>query len=129
MNTTIIDSWTGWVTTDNYDPPRERVLVKADVYAPEGWRPEPVVALEVSQLKDGHRAVYLIDDGSTVRPHYVGGWAASGEASEITTQRDVVWLYPFPVNPDGRTRPDGRVFDYSTWALGPKRCYHVKVVR
>lgn len=130
MSTTVIQRWTGFVHADNYDPPREGYTVTAEVYAPESWRPEPVIGLDVTDVKDAHRAVYLIDDGDTVRPHYVGGWAAASKDSEITTQRDVVWLYPFPTNPDGRKRPDnGRVVDYSTWALGPRRCYHVKVQR
>ena len=62
-----------------------------------------------------------IDDGSAVVPHYVGGW------NKKFTR---VFLYPFPVNPDGRRRHDnGRVIDYSTWAIGPRRSYHVKVQR
>lgn len=127
MSTTVIQRWTGFVHADNYDPPREGYTVSGEVYAPEAWRPEQVVGLDVTGMKDPHRAVYLLDDGSTVRPHYVGGWASASPESDITKQTDIVWLYPFPTNPDGATRPDGRVIDYSTWALGPRRCYHVKI--
>jgi len=101
---------------DNYDPPRETRALSATVYAATDVHPE-TVALDASSLRDSTRAVYLLDDGATVRPHYVAGWDKAG----------MLWLQPFPLSQG--TRPDnGRPVDMSSWAIGPRRCYHVKIV-
>lgn len=78
-----------------------------------GWQKE----------RDATRALYLIDDGRTVRPY----WAA-GHSQE----RDRIFLHPMPTNyrPDGdrRVRPDnGRAVDFGDWLLGPRRAYHLKI--
>lgn len=74
-----------------------------------------------AEVRDAHRAVYVLDDGRHAVPHYVTGW---GE------RRGEVYLEPFPTNPDGADRradrPDEPV-DYSGWALGPTRAYHLKI--
>lgn len=119
--TPIVDVWIGSIAADNHEPTRNFYSITAEVYAlmPDtSW--QCVVITTTDEIKDFHRATYLIDDGEVVVPHYVGGW------NKKFTR---VFLYPFPVNPDGRTRDNGRVNDYSTWALGPRRSYHVKVQR
>jgi hypothetical protein len=66
-------------------------------------------------------AVFLIDDGRTVVPHYVTGWSPA-------SQSGLIFLHPFPTNPDGRTRSDnGRVIDYDDWFVSARRCYHLRV--
>ena len=125
-NQPIIDVWTGNIPADNYQPfPRNHYVVTGTVHGadPEGsdsGRPETVVLTSTDDIKDATDAVYLLDDGLTVRAHYVAGWSKDGAR---------IYFAPFPTNPDGRTRDDGRVIDYLTWALGPRRCYHVKVQR
>lgn len=83
------------------------------VYRLVGWQDE----------RDAVRAVYLIDDGRSVRPYYVAGHSQ---------QRDRIFLHPFPVNyaPDGtrKMRADnGRPVDFGNWMLGPRRAYHLKL--
>ena len=51
---------------------------------------------------EGYRALYLMDDGRTVRPYYVAGW--SGATGWIT-------LHPMPTD----------------WMLGPRTAYHLKI--
>lgn len=71
-------------------------------------------------VRDAGESIFIVDDGITVVPHYVAGWS---------DKRGELILYPFPTNPDGQTRADrpGGVIDYSMWALGPTRCYHLKI--
>jgi hypothetical protein len=125
----IIDVWTGTIRADNYEPvPRDHYWVTGTVHKADldTGRPETVVITTTNTIKDMHRAVYLLDDGTSVRPHYVAGWASASSRSEITTQADRVYLHPFPLS--GGTRPDsGQPIDMSGWALGPRRCYHVKI--
>lgn len=87
--------------------------------------------------------IFIIDDGKTALPYYSGGHQPGMLRTDIdlslkqTHQDRTAWerlpfeiLTPFPVNPDGRMRPDGRgVIDYSDWLLGPKKCYHLKIQR
>lgn len=109
---------------DNYEPvPRRlghslleewRETDGTIVYRLIGWGEET----------DATRALYLIDDGRTVRPYFVASWT-NGDTSRIL-------LHPFPVNvkPDGtpRLRSDnGQPVDYGTWMLGPRRAYHLKI--
>ena len=118
----IVDVWIGSIAADNHEPTRNFYSITAEVYAPmPDTSGQCVVITTTDEIKDFHRATCLIDDGEAVVPHYVGGW------NKKFTR---VFLYPFPVNPDGRRRHDnGRVNDYSTWALGPRRSYQVKVQR
>lgn len=84
------------------------------VYRLVGWKDE----------RDAVKALYLIDDGRSVRPYYVAGWSQD---------RDRITLHSFPTDyrPDGsrRMRADDerRSVDYSGWMLGPRRAYHLKV--
>lgn len=67
--------------------------------------------------KDG-RAVFLLDDGTSVQPAYTAGW---------TKDYTSVFVQPFPVN-DGSIRPDnGREVDFTHWHLSPRRAFHLKV--
>jgi hypothetical protein len=110
-----------WSTvTDNHPTPRGYASGEADVYAADvdGTRPETITLLGADALRDAHRAVYLVDDGATVRPFYVAGWSPDGAT---------IHLHPMPTA-DGRIRPDnGRPVDFSSWVLGPRRAYHLKV--
>lgn len=68
-------------------------------------------------LKDASRSVFLLDDGATVAPTYIAGYRQ--DSTELYVQ-------PFPLN--GGTRPDnGRPVDFTSWALSPRRAYHLKV--
>lgn len=108
------------VALDNYSPTRQHFAGYLYRYVAEGDRPE-CIAIDVYQLKDATQAIYLIDDGASVRAFYVAGWQVSNDVTRV-------FLHAMPTSPDGRTRPDnGRVIDYSTWQLGPRRAYHVKV--
>lgn len=83
-------------------------------YVIVGWKDE----------RDALNAIYLVDDGRSVRPYYVAGW------SQYTNR---IFLHPFPTEyrPDGerRMRADDstRPVDFSTWMSGPKRAYHLKL--
>ena len=123
----IVGSFSATVALDNHTPTRNVANVAATIHAadPDSGRPQ-TVRLAAHGLKDMHRAVYLLDDGQTIRPHYVAGWANTDPRSDVTTTLDVVYLHPFPTSTG--TRPDnGRPVDMSTWALGPRRAYHVKL--
>lgn len=83
------------------------------IYRLVGWQRE----------KDAMRAVYLLDDGRSVRPYYVAGYSQ---------ERDRITLHQFPTNyrPDGtrKVRADnGQPVDHGTWMLGPRRAYHLKL--
>lgn len=128
-----------WHTAlDNYEPmPRDMAYGRAIEYnirnpqrdergvmlyaeeTPRGW-PEGV------QLKDAKRAVYILDDGQTVRPMYVAGYQ-EGNPSPLHPDgcEPFIILHPFPTN---GPRADGQgMADFSTWMLGPRRAYHLKV--
>jgi hypothetical protein len=81
-----------------------------------------------------HRDLFLVDDGHTITPMYVGCWSTRDESD------DSLSLYPFPVNfqPDGTPRMTGdgvrnangnpsHPVDFGTWMLGPRRAWHLKV--
>lgn len=79
------------------------------------------------EWNEPHRALYIMDDGATVRPLYVSGWQAETVVEEI-------YLGEFPLNvkPDGspRLRSDNaQPVDHSTWLLSARKAYHVKVNR
>lgn len=113
----------GWFALDNYQPcPRETAYVDCYFYSTE-TAPDAVVIDGLGAVRDARRAVYLIDDGRTVRPFYVAAYHPD---------RAYVIAHAFPVdvNADGSPlmRADGRgAVDMSTWAIGPSRAYHVKV--
>lgn len=69
--------------------------------------------------------VWVLDDGRTALPFY---------GSIQLTSRDTRYVgpyalvHPYPVNPDGAQRADGRgPIDYTGWMLGPSRSWHLKV--
>lgn len=98
------------------------------------WTPEPryvFPGLLETLPKCAGNAVFLVDDGRTVRPFYVTGWSPLDNEKAPETRGNVS-AQPFPVNygPDGevRQRADGTgPVDFSTWQLGPHTAYHVKV--
>jgi hypothetical protein len=114
----------GTVALDNYEPcPRGVMSLDCYAYDIDG-RTSGYVIDGAMRLRDGNRAVYLIDDGRTVVPHYVAAWHPDGSH---------VIAHAFPTNYDADgnrvTRADdGRPVDYGTWMLGPRRAYHVKLV-
>jgi hypothetical protein len=118
-STDPIDTWTAYVELDNFRPvARETTTVRGSVHEMPGHR-ETVVLSQTEGLKDPTASIYLLDDGDSVRPHYVAGWhPVTGD----------LYLHPFPLSQG--TRPDnGRPVDMSGWALGPRRCYHLKISR
>lgn len=116
-----MESYRWWCALDNHEPRRAEASGTLDMDEYPGDRGPWIVLRDTSDLREPTNAVYLVDDGATVTAWYVAGW----------NPRDPgVVLNPFPTNPDGRTRPDnGRVIDYSTWSLGPRRAYHLKIRR
>lgn len=114
----------GYVALDNYEPAaRSFARIECFTYDMDDDRGSGWVISDVTDLRDAHKAIYLMDDGRTVQPFYVAAWHPEGEH---------VILHPFPTNVDGegnpRIRPDnGRPVDFDTWQLGPRRCYHVKL--
>lgn len=117
----VVETFTVWAHLDNHNPSREyfrgevRVLEPTKRNVKKTW---VLIANDafLKRIENGPKPIFLLDDGKTVIPLYISGWSIRGE----------VWLHNFPVNPDGETRPDGRVIDYSTWALGPRLAYHLK---
>ena len=112
----------GTVAADNYEPaPRTVVIVNCYFYSTETVT-DGLIIDDARQLRDYTHAVYLIDDGRTVRPYYVAAWHPEG---------DYVIAHPFPTNytADGSPQPrvDGLPVNYDSWQLGPRRAYHVKV--
>jgi len=84
------------------------------------WR-DDFSELSAGRLADLHRAVFLVDDGKTVVPHYVAGW-------NPTAHPGAMFLQPYPTNPNGATRPDnGETIDYGTWFASCRVAYHLKV--
>jgi hypothetical protein len=116
------EAFTYWAPLDRYEPAPRRTahgLLYTFTY-PDGR--EGLVIDSVDQFRDHTSAVYLIDDGSDVRPFHVAAW------STLATD-DYVIALPFPTN-DGRVRPDnGRPVDFSNWAVGPTRAYHLKITQ
>lgn len=106
---------------DNYEPcPRRQT--SGELFAAIGHNGPIVVVVGIDELRDATSALYLIDDGRTVRPMYVAAWHPN---------EDHLILHDFPTNYDEngtrRTRPDGRPVDFGMWQLGPRRTYHLKV--
>jgi hypothetical protein len=111
---------------DNYEPPR-------DMTSGQGWfydlgaddpRGSGIVLENVRDMRDARKAVYLIDDGRTIRVYYVAGWHPEG---------DHLILHPMPTNynEDGTRKvraDDGRPVSFDSWQLGPRRAFHLKVV-
>lgn len=106
---------------DNYNPARRTAAGRL------GMLDHPVTGTPTVILPGDDFAtsdVFALDDGASVTLWYVAGWDGMGLPDGAFV------LNPFPVNPDGRTRPDnGRVIDYSGWLLGPRTMRHLKITR
>lgn len=114
---------------DNYEPaPRVTEYGKLVEYDHDG-ETRYMRATDDSEIPLG--CVFIIDDGNTARPYYAGGHH-DGFSAPLYPEGRVPFemLFPFPVNPDGKRRPDnGAVIDYSGWSLGPRKMYHLKIAR
>lgn len=108
---------------DNYEPAPRKVeygsLVEYDAL-PEDSAGQPRYMRDCSESAIPERAVFIIDDGLIARPYYGGG---------RHPERNTEILTSFPVNPESKTSPDGRIIDFSTWMLGPQKMYHLKIER
>ena len=113
-----------WLTSlDNHEPVRAATAGLGLRYPADDTRAETVTLTGIDDLKAPENAVYLLDDGRTVTVWYVAGWKLDDTGPDRRLH-----LQPFPTNPDGRTRPySGRVIDFDSWRLGPRRAYHLKV--
>jgi hypothetical protein len=121
------------VALDNYEPVPRRTetgdLVEYDDNSETSGQPRYFRTLAGTSFAE--QSVYIIDDGRVARPYY-GGSFNLGKPSPLYPEgrEPVELLYPFPVNPGGRRRPDnGREIDFTTWMLGPRKCYHLKIAR
>ena len=120
-----VGAYTYAVSLDNHEPVREQANGTIEVWQ---WPDTGEVSYRIpgglSQFfRDNGNIIFLMDDGRTVAPLYMAGWS---------DREDTLFLRPFPVNTDADGSPrlredDGRPVDYSTWMLGPRRAYHLKV--
>lgn len=62
--------------------------------------------------------IFVLDFGDRVEVRYMAGWSAANKQ---------VFLQPFPLSVG--ERPDGRPIDMSTWMLGPRRAFHLKLTK
>lgn len=109
---------------DNYSPTRDTAYGSLWRYqTPDGT---PAILIDSAMCwRDGTNAVYLVDDGRTVRPFYVATYHP--DRSYV-----VAHAMPTDYREDGTRRvreDDGRPVSFSTWNLGPQRAYHLKVSR
>ena len=80
-------------------------------------------------LKDATAAIYIIDNGMTTNVLYTAG---HNDRAEDESEH-CIYLQYLPTNFDGLTgerkvRADnGRPVDFSSWMMGPRRAYHLKV--
>lgn len=114
----IVVHWSG--PMDNFAPARRW----AHGYATFGPGVDGTLTMSLrtrGMVRDGHRAVYLVDDGRAVTPMYAASYNGHGKPDQVT-------LKAFAANPDGRRDDRGRVVDFPNWWVGPARCYHIKIV-
>jgi len=101
---------------DNYDVPRG--YLRGTVETGQGFDGKSDVVTFEAPPKDSNQAVYVLDFGDRVEVRWVAGWA--------TENLERVYLQAFPLSVG--TRPDnGRPVDMSTWMLGPRRAFHLKL--
>lgn len=121
---TQIAEWDYHTVMDNHEPPRRTHRgVLTEWERPETLRENTMVLEPHSPFHKIHTLAsggisFVLDDGDVATPYYVSGW----QPLDLT-----MFLQPFPTNPDKRTRPDGRPIEYSTWVLGPRKTYHLKI--
>ncbi len=115
--------WRGHVALDNREPwHRNHEEAVLDCYSARGHQDEPIWVLDHRGLLKPD-STFIMDDGQNVVPWYVAGWHP---------ERQYILLHRFPTNLDEHGDPilradDQRPVDYSTWMLGPRRAYHVKL--
>jgi hypothetical protein len=106
---------------DNHEPSRDWLTLPAYAYTSHDGTSAFIID-GARALRDYTNAIYLMDDGATVRPFHVAAWHP---------EQSHVIIYPFPVNvnDDGspRLRTDGRPVSFDSWQLGPRHAYHVKL--
>lgn len=113
-----------WYTNDH----RDNTLATGYLYEYSADDTFPLtftLTVQSGELRERYRAIYLLDNGYSVRPFYVAGWH---------DERQEIYLHPFPVNYDShgvrRMRDDGRgPVDFSGWVLSPRRAFHLKMER
>lgn len=96
----------GSITLDNYEPSRNVMWYNCYRYSTEHVKDAFIIDCGML-LKDATRSVFLMDDGNSVRPCYVAAWHPE--------QMHLI-VHPFPTGKK-----------HTTWALGPRRAYHVKL--
>jgi hypothetical protein len=109
---------------DNHEPPRNWLTLPAYAYTSHDGTSAFVID-GARALRDYNQAIYLMDDGTTVRPFYVAAWHPADDGQTHV----IVHAFPVNVNDDGtpHLRPDGRPVSFDSWQLGPRRAYHVKI--
>lgn len=110
---------------DNYEPTRNYGHGRLWKYGRIDDTRGPGIILDPTGTPLGPNMLVLVDDGATVTPYYVSGWGP-------TDAPNLIFLSPFPTNVDETGAPilranDGRPVDFSSWALGPTKCFHLKV--
>jgi hypothetical protein len=121
----LAKTYTYVAAMDNHDPARHMQSGTVEEWE---WPDDESLSYRIPDgvsvfVKADSNIIFLLDDGRTVRALYVAGWSGA---------EDRLFLRPMPVgiNDDGtpRLRADnGRPVDYSTWMLGPRRTYHLKI--
>lgn len=105
---------------DNYSPARSYATGEGWEFRPPQQGEAGGIVLDGARiLRFALRAVYLIDDGDSVRPFYVVCFGPGGE--------DPVVLHQFPLVGDPASH--SVLVDPSAWHLGPRPAYHLKAVR
>lgn len=111
---------------DNHEPTREFASGYIGIWDdPEDSIETPTYVLEnpnpwmEDSILPENNIGFILDDGKQTMAMYVAGY---------NPDHGTIFLHPLPTNPDHRTRPDnGREIDYSSWMLGPRKTYHLKI--
>jgi len=116
--------WTYSTVLDNHEPPRTYHNGVLTEWEREEDPDSPTMVLEPDSpffelhIRASGGLCFILDNGSRAIPFYVTGYQPASRE---------VFLQPFPTNPNGRTRPDGQIIDFSNWVLGPRKTYHLKL--
>ena len=109
---------------NNYEDRRSDEAVCEVFTYRQGDSDRAVIPSGLDHFPHAPKCLFLLDDGHSVRPFYVTGWNENG--------RDLM-LSEFPTNYDEtgahKLCPDGRKVSFGMWMLGPRTCYHLKVVQ
>lgn len=101
---------------DNHTPARREARGELFTYT-KPTTTNGILLLDRSQFRDNEQAIFLIDNGSDVKPYHSASWHPDHEH---------LVLHQFPLSQG--IRPDnGRPIDMRNWMLGPRRCYHLKI--